>query len=114
MNNYYVYKHTTKDTNKLFYIGKGIGRRAYDLKSGRNKFWKNMVKKYGYIIEFIQQNMSEEDALVLEKELIGQYKPKANLSAGGRGGATGYKHNRATVLKRNENDKRINATPEGN
>ena len=55
---FYVYGHYTKETNILFYIGVGtilntkttkvISKysRAFHFKN-RNKFWNNMVNKYG-------------------------------------------------------------------
>ena len=41
---YYVYAHKKKQDGEIFYIGKGVGRRAYK-KTGRSTYWNNIVKK---------------------------------------------------------------------
>jgi hypothetical protein len=110
MNIFYVYRHITIDTKELFYIGKGKGRRAYD--QNHNRLWKNIVEKHNYIIEFIKENLTEEEALRLEKELIDQYRPRANFSVGGRGGATGLKRSKEDIAKRSRTQSRQRSTPE--
>lgn len=64
---YYVYLHITKDTGIPFYVGKGKDRRAYS-KQARSKHWHNTVLKSGYTIEFIETNLSHEEAV--EKEIF--------------------------------------------
>lgn len=66
---YYVYKHVRLDTNTTFYVGKGIGRRAR-AKEYRNQHWYNIVNKHGYRIEFIKENLSEDEANLLEHKMI--------------------------------------------
>lgn len=66
---YYVYGHYTKDTNKLFYIGKGTNKRAWTTK-GRNEFWYEIVKKHDFTVEIFQDNLTEEQAYVVEEALI--------------------------------------------
>ena len=62
-----VYLHKRKDTNEIFYVGKGKNYlRAYS-KHGRNKYWENIVNKYGYDIEIIYENISNEESILLEK-----------------------------------------------
>lgn len=107
---FYVYKHLTADTNELFYIGKGKNRRAYE--QNHNKFWRHIANKHGYIIEFIRENMTEKEALSLEKELIALHKPRANLSIGGRGGCTGIKRSKEDIEKRAETQRKQRSTPE--
>jgi PIN domain nuclease of toxin-antitoxin system len=67
---YYTYVHYTADTNKIFYVGKGAGKR-HKLTTNRNKWWHHKVAKHG---GFVSQIMSywdnEEDALEHEKFLI--------------------------------------------
>jgi hypothetical protein len=109
---YYVYKHLTADTGELFYIGKGKYKRAYDTSCGRNRKWKNIVNKHGFVVEFIKENLTEEEALNLEKEEIATHHPRANLSTGGRGGATGYKHTEESLKRRSATQSRLKSTPE--
>lgn len=109
---HYVYKHLTIDTREIFYIGKGKERRAFEKSNSRNKLWKNIVKKHGYIVEFIKENLTEEESLILEKEEIEKHKPRANLSTGGRGGATGYKHTEESLKRRSATQSILKSTPE--
>ena len=109
---YYVYKHLTKDTGELFYIGKGKNKRAMEKSGSRNKLWKNIANKHGFVVEFIKQNLLEEEALILEKEEIEKYKPEANFSIGGLGGATGYKHTAESLKRRAETQSKLKSTPE--
>jgi hypothetical protein len=108
---FYVYFHLTRDTQEIFYIGKGKEHRAFE-KSSRNKYWHNIVNKHGHVVEFVKENITEEEALSLEVELIAKYSPKANLTKGGQGTA-GFKHDPELVKWRNENNRRINKTYEG-
>lgn len=91
MNNFYVYQHIRLDTNEVFYVGKGFGDRAYR-NYGRSKYWHNIVKKYGYKIEFVDTNLDELTAFKLEVETIKSYGRKdlglgnlINLTNGGEG-----------------------------
>ena len=71
--NHYVYAHYKKgEANIPFYIGKGIGKRARE-KFRRSKHWKAVVKKYGYDIRILYENLSEEDAFWIETKLIGMF-----------------------------------------
>ena len=54
-----------------FYVGKGKGRR-YKTKS-RNSHHDNIINKYGYITKIIKENLTEQEALDLEKERIHYY-----------------------------------------
>lgn len=94
MNNHlnkYVYRHITKDTNKVFYIGIGNKARANNKKS-RNTYWKNIIEKHGYYVEVLAENISFEDAKELEVFLISLYGRKdnktgilCNMTDGGEG-----------------------------
>lgn len=91
--NYYVYLHKRKTDLEIFYIGKGIGRRAW-AKSGRNSWWKRIVEKHDYNVEIYQDNLSNEEALKLECKLTLELKGNSklvNMVLGG-GGITGWKH----------------------
>ena len=72
MTPYYVYRHYKLDTNDVFYIGMGKEinfRRAFSKRS-RNSYWLNTVSKYGYSVDIVSKNISEEDAIELEIFLI--------------------------------------------
>lgn len=88
---FYVYLHITKDTNEIFYVGKGKGNRAYK-SSGRNKFWHSVINKHGFKVEIVKENLTEEQSVALEKQLIHEYGRRdlgvgklVNLTNGGDG-----------------------------
>lgn len=84
---YYVYAHYTKDTNELFYIGKGIGNRFKSTK-GRNIYWNRVVEKHGFVVKKLKENLSESLAFKYEIYFIKKLNPKCNLTPGGYGGNT--------------------------
>jgi hypothetical protein len=98
---YYIYFHYTADTNELFYIGKGTGKRAYQ-KTRRNAWWKNKVAKHGFRAEIIQMNIIEQEALMLEQDMIAlnrkMGKNLVNLTDGGEG-VSGLKHSLKSRVK---------------
>lgn len=69
---HYVYVHRKMTTNEIFYVGKGVRARGWDKRS-RNKMWENVARKYGVLVEVIFDNLSEDSALTIEKELITYY-----------------------------------------
>jgi hypothetical protein len=71
---YYVYLHRDRATRTPFYVGKGKGRRAYDVE-GRPLDWHKKVKSLtaGFDTEIVKNDLSEEDAYDLERELIRKY-----------------------------------------
>ena len=72
MNKYYVYEHIRKDTDQVFYVGKGQGNRAFD-KNNRSPEWNKIVSEIEYKIKIVQDNMEEKDAYALENQLIFEY-----------------------------------------
>ena len=64
--NYYVYVHYRLDTGNPFYVGKGTKYRA-SCRQDRNKYWHNIVNKYGYRIQILQNNLNKIQALNAEK-----------------------------------------------
>ena len=66
-NDYYVYLHKTLNGD-VFYVGKGRNKRAWE-KSGRSKNWRE-VSENGYSIEIHSENLSESQALDIERALI--------------------------------------------
>lgn len=93
-NSYYIYQHRKKDTSEIFYVGKGKKSRHLS-ESNRNKHWHNIVKKHGFYSEIIFNNLDEELALLIEKEVIDLYRKiqykLCNVTDGGEG-VSGLKH----------------------
>jgi hypothetical protein len=87
---FYTYAHYTPQ-GRLFYIGKGLGQRAYK-KQGRNNHWYNVVKKYGKPdVQILAHWDTEQEALDHEQLLISCFRDLGyklcNLSDGGKGNA---------------------------
>lgn len=86
---FYVYKWFVKNTNEVFYIGKGCRNRHNNI-SKRNQIFKDYYEKYDCQNEIIEYFDVEQDALDKEKELIAYYRnlgqAQANIDDGGRGG----------------------------
>ena len=82
---FYIYLHRRATDGKVFYVGKGYGRR-YKSKS-RNKHWHNIVNKHGYKVEIYLDGLQEWYAFELEKEIISFYGREnlCNLTDGGEG-----------------------------
>ena len=91
---FYVYQHLKADSGEIFYVGKGMGRRAYD-SYHRSKYWKNIVAKHGLTVEFLKLNITEPESLELEIATIEKYRHQGlqiiNMTDGGDG-TTGYSH----------------------
>lgn len=82
----YVYGHYKKDTDELFYIGKGTGKRAWS-KNHRNHYWKFVVNKHGLTVKIIVDNLTDEEAFVKEIQLIAEVglNNLTNMLDGGQG-----------------------------
>lgn len=96
-----TYAHYTPE-GRLFYIGKGQGRRAYEF-SNRGKHWKNVTAKYGKPeVQILANWDTEQEALDHEILLIDCFKELGhklcNKTAGGEG-ISGYRHTEAAKLK---------------
>lgn len=63
---YYVYLHKDKATGKVFYVGKGIGRRAWET-GRRSNTWKEKVASLtnGWEVEILAKDLSELKAFEL-------------------------------------------------
>ena len=96
---HYVYGHFRNDTNKIFYVGKGSGKRAWS-RNGRNAYWKSIVNKAnGYSVKLIASNLSVKEAYNFERLLVTKLKLDskvnlANLNDGGEGGLNPSKETR--------------------
>ena len=85
---FYTYSHATPE-GRIFYIGKGKGKRAYDLNK-RNDYWNRIVKKHGVpSIQILADWKTEEEAFSHEVLLISCFRNMgyelANLTNGGEG-----------------------------
>lgn len=69
---YYVYVHRKMTNGEIFYVGKGQGIRGWR-PYNRNVIWKNKAEKHGVLVEIVMDNLTEEIALDLERELIAFY-----------------------------------------
>ena len=72
MNEFYVYMYRRSDTNDVFYIGKGKGYRA-EMINGHNDHCIKIANKYGFSIDYVKKDISEQEAFDLERELIHKY-----------------------------------------
>lgn len=86
-----LYFHINSVKNEIFYVGIGNSKRPYT-KHHRNNFWFNIVNKYNYIVDIIEENLTWEEAC--EREIfyiskIGRRDlckgPLVNMTNGGEG-----------------------------
>lgn len=89
---FYTYAHIKPD-GSIFYIGKGLGDRAWS-KDNRNIHWKRTVSKYGYSVKLMAYWDTEDNAFDHEKRLIKYLRSTGvklvNMTNGGEGSG-GYK-----------------------
>lgn len=89
---FYVYEWFKVETGDVFYVGKGSNDR-YKNTRGRNEYFKRVYNKYECDVRIIHNNLTEEEAYALEVSTIKEYRERgyelANLSDGGKGGASG-------------------------
>jgi hypothetical protein len=98
---YYTYMHKRQDDGRIFYIGKGQGRRAWS--KCRSKYWNSIVNKHGLIVEMCGFWKTEAEALEHEIFLIECFRKMgyklANHTNGGEG-ISGYKFSEESKKKR--------------
>lgn len=105
---YYTYLHYNKDTDEIFYVGKGKDTRCVN-QAERNQWWINIVSKHDFYVVIDKINLSEQEAFDREKELIQTYGRKqfgeggklVNLTDGGEG-ATHYIYTEEQRKQRSE------------
>ena len=70
---FYVYLHKRISNGNPFYVGKGSGIRMLSGKS-RSKAWYAIVEEEsGILYEKVAENLTEQEALKLEKQLIAKH-----------------------------------------
>lgn len=80
---HYVYAHKRADTGELFYIGKGVGKRA-NSRQGRTEWWRRIVAKHGLQVEVLEYFDTNEEACAREIDLIAEHRSVlCNIQAGG-------------------------------
>lgn len=88
-NKYYVYEWYNVDTNEVFYVGKGCGKRAYDIKHRNHKF-NEYYNTHNTNVRILFSELSENEAFQKEKEVYNDYLEKGytlcNLMECGQGG----------------------------
>lgn len=99
---FYVYVHkiaSGPNEGKVFYVGKGSGRRA-GRTSGRSLWWKRTSDKYGFTHHIIAHFHNEECAFSFERALIAFYGREnlCNMADGGEG-ASGAKRSPEHLAK---------------
>lgn len=71
---FYVYVHKSSQTDEVFYVGKGQGRRAWD-KKNRPPAWQDKITSLGnaWKVEILMDNLSELEAFQLEHDKVLEY-----------------------------------------
>jgi len=109
---FYVYFHRT-NAGRVFYVGKGKGRRAWDYLK-RNPMWQCISKKHGLRVEIVARDLSESDAFDKEIDLIRyhrQFGKLANMCDGGPG-VPGYEYTPYVKKKMSDSQRGRKHTPE--
>lgn len=111
MHNTLLYFHYNPIKQEVFYVGIGSKDRAFS-KQSRNRHWKYTVAKYGYEVQIIKENLSRDQACVLERFWIKTFGRKdlkqgslVNYTEGGDGIFEGHTHNeiaKANIAKGNK------------
>lgn len=98
---YYTYLHRRASDGQPFYVGKGMGRRAWSTQN-RNQHWKNTRAKHGVKVEVLANWPTESEAFEHEQFLIWCFKDMGHKlvnQTGGGEGASGRVVSEATKLK---------------
>lgn len=86
---FYVYEWYNVDTNYVFYVGKGCGKRYREI-SHRNKIFKEYCMENNVDSRIVKDNLTEEEAFAYEIELTYFYKNRGechcSLATPGIGG----------------------------
>jgi len=90
---FYVYEHWRTDRDECFYVGKGKGKRAYNMlkRNPHHKAIQNKVIREGFAIEvrIVSSGLTEDEAFQLEIERIAFWRNHnidlTNMTMGGDG-----------------------------
>jgi len=75
---YYVYLHRLVNSDRVFYVGSGCGKRML-AKNSRSVPWNNIVANHKWYCTLVKQSMSKKEARDLELALINHYNPDGNV-----------------------------------
>ena len=83
---FYVYVHIRQSDGRVFYVGKGRGKRAW-VSNRRTRHWKHIVSKHGLLVQIILDSLNEVCAFSIERMVIAKYGRAnlINLTNGGEG-----------------------------
>lgn len=117
-NKFVLYIHCRNTDNIIFYVGIGVCERPRS-KRDRNPHWKRTVKKHGYHIKILKENLYWSEACELEKYMIQFYGRKdkklgtlVNQTDGGDGFSGGTPWNKGICLP-DEIRKKVSDTLKG-
>lgn len=70
---YYVYAWYIKETEEVFYVGKGTGKR-YKTRKRENPLFMRIINKYECDVKILKDNMTEKEAFEYEIKMIAYYR----------------------------------------
>lgn len=99
-NKYYVYVWKIKETDEVFYVGKGCGDRYKNLRN-RNKFFLDMYNSHDCYVQIAYNYLDEETAYDIEYLLVQYFKTKGRLTnqTDGGDGTRGFKMPKEAINK---------------
>ena len=113
---FYVYEWYVVETNEVFYVGKGTGKRYKCLK--HNKFFNDFIKRYNCESRIVKEFENEQDAFSYEYIRVNELREKGqcvcNIYNGGTGGTQSWwteemreKYSKNNVMKSESQRKRM-------
>lgn len=89
---FYVYEYFIVDTEEIFYVGKGTGKRFKQL-NNRSEYFKSIHSKYECGVRIVYTDLTNEESCEKERQRIKELKDigmaRANFTEGGTGFSTG-------------------------
>lgn len=89
---FYIYEWFKTVNNEIFYVGKGTGRRRFDIHN-RGKYFMNVFNKYECDVRVYKDNLTNEESCEWEIKRIAELKSigqaYCNFTNGGTGFSTG-------------------------